>query len=389
MTPDVLLDLTPLDTTSRYRGIGKYASCLGRAIHSLSPSERHGLEIAALIGLYGERTVGALTWPGSPAGVHEGQKLAWTMNRRLRLGGTLRRLSPRLFHATEPVGTPRGSRVPRIVTCHDLLNLVLCREYYPGRRIYPHALRLIEAARHHPCRRVIAISEYTAGDLMRILRFPAARIDVVPQGVEHDRFRPPATAEEARVASARRDALGIGGVPYLVYVGGADPRKSVGTLISAFVRAAQPDLDLVLVGRYCASEEVEVLAAIHAEGNPKSIRRLGFVADESIPAVLSGATALAFPSIYEGFGLPVLEAMASGCPVIAVRATSIGEVAGSAALYVPPRDSAALAAAIREITTDAALRSDLRSAGLAQAAKYSWRATALGTVDAYARALRA
>jgi glycosyltransferase involved in cell wall biosynthesis len=387
--PDVLVDLTPLDTTSRFRGIGRYARGLGLALAALSDRERGGLAIGALTALSGEGALGPLTYEGGGRPPDEAGKVRYLIDRRLALPVTLRSLGPRVFHALDPVGTPRGSGAARVLTCHDLLNLVMSDEYYPGRPVWPWALRAIEALRFHGAARVIAISSHTASDLMRMMRVPASRIDVVPQGVEHERFHPPAGEAEAAAYAGVLERLDLARRPYFTYVGGADPRKAVDTLVRAFARARLDDVDLALVGRLSPGEQEPVLRAIREAGSPANIRLLGFVSDEDVPAVLHGALGLAFPSVYEGFGLPVLEAMAAGCPVICTRASSLPEVAGDAAVYVPPRDERALAEALSRLAGPGAdgLRDQLRRAGLAQAARFSWRSTALGTVETYLRVL--
>ena len=383
MPPDVLLDLTPLETSSRYRGIGRYVRCLAASIASLAPHERAGLEVSGLRTVGGRDPVGPL-WPIAEPTGRERETMSWIFARRSELVLTLRRVRPRLFHATQPLGTPRGAAVPRVVTCHDLLRLVLHEEYMPGRWIYRHLLRAADVARFHAARRVIAISRETAGDLVRLLGVPAKRIDVIHHGVEPDRFHPPPNAGARARARARRDRLGVR-QPYFFYLGGGDPRKSLPHLCRAFASARLDGVELVLAGKLSETEQRELDAAL---GGAAGVRQLGYVDDDELLALLWGALALAFPSIAEGFGLPVLEAMAAGCPVVTTTSGALAEVAGDAALLVPPRDDAALAAVLRRVASEASLRADLERAGLAHAARFTWRATALATLDCYARALR-
>ena len=387
VAPDVLLDVTPLDTASRETGTGRYVAALARAIAALTPREREGLDVRALASLDGPSAVPLSELPlGAATSARD--EIAWLMARRTRLVRTLRRIRPRLFHAPVRVGTPRGSGVPRVVTCLDIIPLVLHAEYMPGRRAYRRLAFALEAARFHQARRVLAISRFTADELVRVLGVPASRVDAVPLGVDLQRFHPPRTdAERATVAAilARR---GLDRRPYLLHVGAADPRKNIDTLVEGFAEARLDGVDLVFVGRLRPAHDAAVERALEARGRPANVKRLGYVPDDELPAILSGALALPFTSSYEGFGFTPLEAMACGCPVIASAVTSIGEVCGDATLEVPPRDSRALAAALRRLIAEPTLAAELRRAGLARASTFDWRSTALGTIASYARALR-
>jgi len=389
---DVLLDLTPLDTVSRYQGIGHYAASLGQALAALTPAERRGLEIAALTGLQGPGLVGPLGWRGSERPPYAADRfdMRYVWDRRSRLALSLHsvRPRPRLLHVTQGLGTPRGSFVPRVITCHDMIRLALHRQYLGPSRAYRLAYRLCEAARHASARRVIAVSRFTADDLMRHLRIPASRIDVVHHGVDAARFCPPSTPAQEAAQRAQRSELGIGQKPYFLCVGSTDPRKRAGLLLSAFCRARLADVELIFAGLLTPAQRAELDQVWRAEGSPPGVRFVGFVPDARMNAVMHGALALVFPSIYEGFGMPVLEAMAAGCPVVTTASTCLGEVAGDAALLVPPDDLDALTSALRRAAADGGLRSQLRAAGLARAAEFSWKKTALGTVDAYLKALR-
>lgn len=391
MQPDVLVDLTPLETSSRYRGIGRYIEKLAAAIEELTPSERHGLSIGGLTALGGPHPIGPLTWKGSPEPLYNDDawgSARWLAARRTSLVAALLRSPPRLLHLTYNWGTPRGSLVPRVLTCHDVVRLVLARDYLPVPWAYRWILQGIEMTRFRSARRVIAISKHTADDIIRILGVRASAIDVVPHGVDHDRFHPMKPGQEAEEAASALRRWKLDERPYLLHIGAADPRKNVDTLIHGFARAKLPEVDLVILGRLVPSQKAIIDRAIEEVGRPPSVRLLGYVPDADLPAILAGALALPFTSSYEGFGFTPLEAMACGCPVITTGVTSIGEVVGDAALLVPVRDVDALAAALRRVATEASLRDDLRRAGLARAAQFTWRSAAIGTVDSYARALR-
>ena len=384
--PDVLVDLTPLDTHSRYTGTGRYIRELAVSIAALSDRERRGLSVAGLVALDGDGAVGPLDWNGSPDVLWpHAKELSWLMARRLRLPRTLRRVRPRLFHATYSLGTPRFTGVPRVVTCLDLVPLVLPGDYLRGRPLYRRALLAAEALRFHTARRVLAISRHTADELMRVLRVPASRIDVVNLGVDLDRYHA-FTGDQAREVEAMRRKYALD-TPFIFYIGAADPRKHVDVLIAAFAQARVDDLELVLIGNPRPSDRRAFDRALAGAGHPRGVRFLGFVPEQDLPAVIAAGVALVSCSTHEGFPLVPLAAMACGVPVVATAGTSMRDTIAADAFVVPPSDVAATAEAIRRIARESALRRQLSEAGLRCAARYSLRNTALDTVACYARAL--
>lgn len=383
--PDVLVDLTALDTSSRYTGTGRYIRELGSSLAALSERERHGLTIGGLVALDGEGAVGPADWNGSP-GVRwpPEREVAWLMARRGRLVSTLRRIRPRLFHATYAAGTPRFTNVPRVVTCLDLVPLVLRDAYLPRRPLYRRALFAANALRFHTARRVLAISQHTADELMRVLHVAAAKIDIVNLGVDLDRYHRFEDCDPEVTTAKRKHALAN---PYVVYIGAADPRKNVDVLVAAFARAGLGDVDLAMVGNPRPSDRRAFDQAIEAAGRPAGIRFLGFVPEDELPLLLAGAAAFVSCSTHEGFPYSHLQAMACGCPVISTGVTSMRDIVADAALIVPPRDAAATADALGRVLREPGLRRQLIEAGIRRAARFSLRNTALATADAYARAL--
>lgn len=385
MGPDVLVDLTPLDTFSRFSGTGRYIRELALALARLAPPERKGLSVGALTALDGNSPVGSLEWPGSPEVRWEPRELAWLMARRTRLPFTLRRIRPRLFHATYSLGTPHGSGIPRVVTCLDLVALVLHADYLAGRWMYRRLLHLAEAVRYHSATRVLAISQHSADEAMQVLKVPASKIDVANLGVDLERYRVFAGEDTCAAAEIRRTYTLDR--PYVFYLGAADPRKNVDVLVSAFAKAAVPDLELVIVGKMRPSDQRAFDEAVTRAGRRQGVRFLGFVPEADLPAIIAGAVALVNCSTHEGFPNVHLEAMACGCPVIGTAVTSMRDTIADVILVVPPRDVAATADAIRRIAADERLRRDLADAGARRAQRFSWRNTALATLECYARAL--
>jgi glycosyltransferase involved in cell wall biosynthesis len=263
-----------------------------------------------------------------------------------------------------------------VVTLHDLGYLAFPETHTARRRL---ELHLTTRWSLHAARRVIAISGTTRDDLVRHYGADPARITVVHHGLS-DAFRP---ADPALIAEARaRYALPAN---YLLYVGTIQPRKNLARLIAAFAQAqaapdAPPDLHLVIAGRRgWLTEQIERQAAEIGIG--QRVRFLGYLPDADLPGVLSGALAFTFPSLYEGFGMPVLEAMACGTPVLSANTSALPEVAGDAALLVDPHDTGAIAAGLVRLVSEPELRAKLRSRGLDHAATFTWERCARATLE--------
>ncbi len=225
--------------------------------------------------------------------------------------------------------------------------------------------------------RVIVPSAAVRRDLVAHHAVDPARVDVVPHGVDVDAFRPPGEAVDAV-----RRRFAIRG-RYLLFLGGLEPRKNLGRLVRAF-GALQTDATLVLAGgavRWAPGEQDRLRAGVR-----ERVVFTGYVNDGERAALLAGATALVYPSLHEGFGLPVLEAMAAGTPVLASNVSSLPEVAGDAALLVDPADPDALAAAMARLLEDEGLRGRLREMGWRRAAGFTWEQAARRTAATLHRA---
>ncbi len=387
MPPDVLVDLTPLDTGSRYRGIGRYVSALAASLAALPPDAAHGLRFAGLTSLATGHADATLAYAGDPRFRQRpfGHRI-YEWRRRLLLGGAARRSGARLLHHTDPGGTPWFGCPPRVVTCYDLIPLVMHREYLapvPGGRA---RRRARDRVRYGGALRVLAISAATRDDLVQHVGIDPARIDVTHLGVDHTRFHPRAADGEEQ---AVRRALGVTR-PFLLYVGAWDARKNLEHLVAAYARSGvRGDVALVLAGMLGPRGTRRVQAAIAEHGVGDDVLLPGYVDEALVPAAYRSCLAHVFPSLYEGFGLPVVEALACGAPTVTTRRSSLGEVAGDAALLVDGTDVDETAAALARVASDAALRDDLRARGRARAAAFTWDACARATVEAYVRALAA
>jgi glycosyltransferase involved in cell wall biosynthesis len=234
---------------------------------------------------------------------------------------------------------------------------------------------------------VITPSAATRSDLVQRYGIDSARVDVVHHGTEIE-FRP----TPAPVTNDVRRRFGIGDRPYALFVGGLETRKNLEALVRAFAAVAlDDDVALVLAGgpvRWLpqAADRIEAAIAGLAPTARQRIIRTGYVSNEEKAALLTGATALAYPSLYEGFGFPVLEAFAAGLPVLTSIVSSLPEVAGDAALLVDPHDDAAIATGLRRLFADSSLRERLASAGLARVKGFTWNACAARTAQVLRRA---
>ncbi len=221
---------------------------------------------------------------------------------------------------------------------------------------------------------VLTDSECSRRDIMAHLGVPAERLTVVYPGIDLERFRP--LPPDATSIQTER--------PYVLCVAGADPTKNVGVLIDAFGRlppAVRAAHDLILVGDFRRREDLRDRVAQSGIGT--NTRFAGIISDERLIDLYRRAAVFVFPSLYEGFGLPVLEAMACGCPVVSSDASSLPEVAGNAAVLVNATDVNGFSAAMEQVLKDPDFRASLRKRGLDQASRYSWDRTARDTVAVY------
>ena len=276
-----------------------------------------------------------------------------------------------LVHLTVPMGPPRSS-VPLVATVHDLFPLSR-PEWFTRRgvRLMAPALERIRDRADA----VIVPSAAVARDCV-VHGFSEDRLHVVPWGSR------PVELDERGAAAARR-RLSITG-DYVLFVGTVEPRKGLAVLADALARLGRPDLTLVIVGPSGWGPDTDAaLAAV-----PGPVRRLGFLPADDLTAVRAGASVCAVPSWAEGFGLPALEALAAGAPLVTSAGTALEEVAAGAALLVPPGRSDLLADALRRILDESALARRLAEAGPARAAELTWDAAAAAVADVYRSVLR-
>lgn len=358
----------------RRAGLGRYAESLARALLPLM-----GDELAFFFNR--EAGIEPLTgMEGAPArtvdlGYKPWRMLVW-LGQLGRIG--YNRLLPgaTLFHATEHLLLPLRD-VPTVLTVHDLI----------FRRYPAHHKRLnrwyLNATMPLFCRRaghIIAVSEQTKRDVVAAYGIPAGKVTVIYEAAD-PRFQP----QSAEAITAARSRFGLPD-RYVLFVGTIEPRKNLGRVLAAFEQLHAERLTdaLVIVGKRGWLYD-DFFARLEASPAKQAVIFPGFVPDANLPAVYAGAQALAFPSEFEGFGLPVLEAMACGAPVVCSSTSSLPEVAGEAAVLVDPLDQEALTDGLRRILANPALADDLRARGLAQAAHFSWERAAEETLAVYRR----
>lgn len=280
-----------------------------------------------------------------------------------------------LVHLTVPV-VPPPLDVPMIATVHDLFPLT-----------HPHLLSArgagmmaagLEAIRERAAK--VLVSTRNVADQCLRAGFEAARIEIAPFGVT------PVDVDDSDVAGVRR-RYGITG-PYVLFVGTHEPRKNLGLLLESLVELNDPGLSLVIAGPdgWDSQSAGSVYASV--DEVPSPVVRLGYVPSRDLPALQRGAVAFCYPSLAEGFGLPVLEAMAAGAVVITTRDTAMAEVAGDAAMLVDPHDPVELAATIRHALSDEVEMAQRRRAGLNRSREFTWQSCAGVTCDVYESVLR-
>jgi len=302
-------------------------------------------------------------------------RMAWE---QVRLPSLLARGAPvPAVHHGPHYTMPERARLPVVVTIHDVTFLDH-PEWHERTKVpvFRHAISV--AARRADA--LVCVSRVTADRFVQRCH-PAGKVFVAPHGVDHDRFteHPGSPGADDRVL----DALGVRR-PYVLFLGTIEPRKAVAPLVRAFDRVASgnPDLSLVVAGgRGWGSEDVD--EAIAAAAHRDRIRRTGYVADDAVPPLLRGAAVVAYPALEEGFGLPALEALACGAPLVTTSGSAMAEAAGAAALLVRPGDVDELAEAVAAVLDGGPEAAERRRLGLEVAARHTWAASAATHVDAY------
>jgi glycosyltransferase involved in cell wall biosynthesis len=278
-----------------------------------------------------------------------------------------------LFVPAHTLPWPTAGGVPSVVTAHDLGYL-----HYPDKHPLLARLYLDWSTRHSAsiARRIIAVSQATAQDLVALNGIPRDKIRVVHSGVD-EKLMP---VRDEVVLRDMKKRLGIKG-PYVLHVGSIQPRKNLTRLVEAFAQIMDivVGLRLVLVGRKAWGDQ-SLIDRINDLDLSERVVLPGYVPDDDLAALYSGASVYAFPSLYEGFGFPALEAMACGTPVVCANTSSLPEIVGDAALTFAPTDVDGQADALRRVLTDPALSKRLVERGFARIQQFTWESAARATL---------
>lgn len=377
--PRIALDYTP--AVEQRGGIGRYVRELAAALARSDADNEYRLFVAG---------ASHSSLPAAPAA-----NFSWRPTRltprwlarlwhRARLPLPVEVITGRidLFHATDFVLPPTMPRTRTLLTVHDLSFVRVPEAASPPLKAYLDAVvpRSARRAQH-----ILADSQATKDDLIAIYGTPADKITVLYCGVD-SHFQP---VNEPQLLSACLRKYGLDGVAYLLSVGTVQPRKNYSRVIEAVARARQHghDLHYAIVGGKGWLED-EMRRTIARLGAQPYVHLLGLVDDADLPALYSGARALIMASLYEGFGLPVLEAFACGAPVVSSKLSSLPEVAGEAALLIDPSNTTELVDAIVALEEQPDLRQRLVRAGHAQAAKFTWGRSAQQLRSIYAALLQ-
>ena len=301
----------------------------------------------------------------------------YSLREQVHVPWVLRRERPNVYHAPHYV-LPAGVRCPSVVTIHDCIHLMF-PQYLPNRVAYAYArAQMWSAARRSNC--ILTVSEASKRDILHLFNVAPETIVVVYNAIDsHFSVTP---SEEAVARVRERYQLDH---PFVLYVGNIKPHKNLVRLIEAFDelrRGELEDLKLLIIGDQI-SKLPALRRAVHRHKLHKHVRFLGYLADDQLAILYRLASVFAFPSLYEGFGLPPLEAMASGTPVVTSNVSSLPEVVGGAAVLVDPYDVDAIVDGLRRVLTNPTLAAEMRQKGIARAREFSWERSVAKTWAVY------
>ena len=355
-------------------GIGTYVRNLLRHLSRIDSTTEYVL-------LCNGEDCGALEALGENFRTVSDSSAPYSIREQLSVPLDLRREGINLFHAPHYV-LPPLTPCRSVVTIHDCIHLRF-PQYLPNRLAYGYARASLWIATHRSSR-VLTVSEASKRDILKYFHVPEAKINVIYNAIDERFGEAPDEEEVARV----RERYQLND-PFVLYAGNIKPHKNLERLIEAFQMLRKGDLEhvkLLIIGDEI-SKYATLRRAVHHYKLHKHVRFFGFVPDKTLAVLYRLASVFVFPSLYEGFGLPPLEAMASGTPVITSNVSSLPEVVGDAALLIDPYDATQIAAAMRRVLTEPALREDLRQRGLQRVREFSWERSVRRVSEIYGEVL--
>jgi glycosyltransferase involved in cell wall biosynthesis len=316
--------------------------------------------------------------PAVTVPVNARNRVQWVLGEQTLLPPLAARRRVRLLHSLASTA-PLWGPFTRVTTVHDLIYAHF-PEAHTGLREKGMSVLVPQAARRSE--RVMADSSSTREDLVKLVGIPPERIDVVPLGLGSLQREAPTPEQELRTR------FQLGERRIVLSLSAKRPHKNLSALIGALARLAPAERPLLVLPGYGTWHEDELRRRVEQAGLVDDVRLCGWVSTADLEGLWGIAEAFIFPSLYEGFGLPLLEAMARGVPVACSNTSSLPEVAGEAALLFDPREETQIAEALRRILTDGELRGRLRALGRARAQLFTWERTARLTLESYSKALR-
>jgi glycosyltransferase involved in cell wall biosynthesis len=368
LNPSLLIDGTCLDTRHRMRGTGTYARQL---INSLSRMDTPDFQVLRLVA---EDARTFKIWRPE----RNSYRLQWFLD-RLLMPLELRKSGAKIYHALDPMRTASVRSMRRITTLYDLIPYTFSRQYLEplpnfAQEGYAWMLSMMEKSDH-----LIAISEFSKTEFVRLRSYNPNRISAIPLGYDPELFN---CSEDFSKATAFRNEHGS----FFLYSGALQPHKNMPVLLKAMTLLPKT-INLVITGDSTPQLRQALFDEAGKLGIRSQVRHLGFIPAESLPHLFRAAVAFVFPSLLEGFGLPLLDAMACGTLAISSNAASLPEVGGDAPLYFDPNDPDALAECLRQSLDDQVLRIQQIARGKQRVEQFTWERTARATIEVYKKQL--
>lgn len=368
LTKDIMLDCTPLDNGHAKRGIGEYVH---RLLEAYGDAKFKNFKQIRIKNLTQDDTIISITRPSYPK-----VRLQWLWN-QIFLSKTVLKNNPRLIHYTDPYATIYIKGLINIATVYDLIPTIFPDKYFSNNPLDVKIFwnKYIEELRKMD--HIISISNSTKNDLINYLDIDARKISVVP------------LAPFSNISIKPKEFPNSQKNKYFLYVGGHDHRKNIPLMLEAFAKSCGSiSENLILVGSATKDELSRLNKTISKFSLDHRVKHLGYVTDETLQGLYSNATSLIFLSYHEGFGLPVLEAMQHGLPVITSPNGALSEVAGDAGIFVNLNDIRNISEAIIQVANSNSLKVDIGRKAIAQSKIFTWDKTAKMTIDIYENLLK-